>query len=304
MMYLERAVEEFEKLPVEVMIEFNKPKTVNGVKELENKYRISLSPLVIFLAIGEIKDEEGIKNYLTGEFDLSEESAKEIAVKLNEKIFAPLVERLLFLNPDSAKPMTLLKEKEILINIFKEGLIDELNNQPIIIEAVNSRIFYILARDLEFVKTLENALYSNQEKLTGKEFILDGKLAQATVGNWLKDFIKQNGSGMFDELALSKYLISSANTKKLSEEEKKLLRKFLTLYRNLKFFPESMPTDGGEGWEIIPVERAEVLTKVKKGKKSPLPPLSRGGTQGGDADTRLEELRAMASQYPEGSLER
>ncbi|MBU2415760.1 hypothetical protein KKH86_00850, partial [Patescibacteria group bacterium] len=152
---------------------------------------------------------------------------------------------------------TLMQEKEASIKFFKNNLVDVLTNkdQEIskIIDDYSQSLISWINEDQEFQKTLEQALYQNQEKLTHKEFVLDAKAHSPTVANWLKDFIKQRGSGMFDNVALADFVTNSKNAKNLDEQEKKLVQKLLQLYRNLKFFPESMPTDTGEGWEIIPI---------------------------------------------------
>ncbi|MBI4812703.1 hypothetical protein HY798_04720 [Candidatus Falkowbacteria bacterium] len=209
----------------------------------------------------------------------------------------------------------ILGEANAAIDIFKNYLVGVLKSNYLDNKKkLNGSLIMLLnKKEDKFKKELENALYSNQEKLTAKEFILTGPLRHGdseaskpqapTIANWLKDFIKTQGSGMFDELALSKYLIGSANAKKLDETERNLLRKLLALYRNLKFFPESLADRPPEEWEIIPTEKEEALTKVKRSEraqKSPQPPFNKGG----DADARLEELRAMAAGYPAGSLER
>jgi len=120
----------------------------------------------------------------------------------------------------------------------------------------------------DFRKNLENALFSNQEILTDKDFVFNGKKQMSTISNWLKDFIKRNGSGMFDNLALSQYLSGSENAKKLDSQEKKLLHKLLILYRNLKFFPESMGNAPAEEWEIIPLDDEDKpFKKLQKTEK-------------------------------------
>ena len=113
--------------------------------------------------------------------------------------------------------------------------------------------------------------------------------------DWLKDFIKQHGGEMFDNIKLSQYLSNSSNVKNLDEVEKQLVRKLLMLYRNLKFFPDSMPNDTGEGWEIIPISQEEgTLPTTRAGKES---------KKDGFKITPLQELEILAKQYPKGSLE-
>jgi hypothetical protein len=83
------------------------------------------------------------------------------------------------------------------------------------------------------------------------------KAAEETIGNWLKDFIEQKGSGIFNNIVLGDFLLKSVNAKKLNKNEKELVKKLLIFYRNLKFFPESMPNDAIENWQIIPFSEEE-----------------------------------------------
>ncbi|MBU0636829.1 MAG: hypothetical protein ABH818_03160 [Patescibacteria group bacterium] len=295
MIYIEEAIKQFKDLPIVVQVEFGKQSIINIVKSIEVKYEIALSSLIIYIAIDELKTSEEMSDFLVKEYDIDKEKAKEIIREIDQNVLHPIVDKLLFLSSDPNKPMTILREKEIAARIFKEELIEELDNIFIVVEEFNLTIFYILAHDLNFKKELENALYSNQEKITSKEFILDNKQHSPSIANWLKDFIQKNGSQMFDNLVLSQYIVNSENAKKLDIKEKDLLRKLLVLYRNLKFFPDSMPSDDGEGWEIIPTDKQEEdLTKVEK---DPVLPKSK-------EEKRQEELRALANQYPENSLER
>ncbi|MDO9399413.1 MAG: hypothetical protein Q7T79_01880 [bacterium] len=294
MIYIEEALEKFNNFPPIVQLEFGSGVFMVKVKKIEEKYKIDLSSLIIFVAVDELKGEEIIK-YLQREFELDREVAEKIGKDLDEFIFNPIIRRLNFLNLDQNKQLSFLEEKSVAEEIFKQGLVNELNNHFVIAEAVNAKLFYILANDLNFKKELENALYVNQEKLTHKEFILDGKPHSPNIGNWLKDFIKKNGSGIFDNLVLAEYLINSENAKKLESKERELLRKLLLLYRNIKFFPESMPTDTGEGWEIIPID--EIEEKIVKTEE----------IKAIEAKTEISEkdnLIKMAEQYPVDSLER
>ncbi|PIT93509.1 hypothetical protein COU00_03995 [Candidatus Falkowbacteria bacterium CG10_big_fil_rev_8_21_14_0_10_43_11] len=155
------------------------------------------------------------------------------------------------------------EERQILTEIFSNGLVDVFKGGTAdALTHLNGGLLYQMATVKDWKEESSRILYSNQEKLTRKDFILDGKPARPTVSNWLKDFIKQYGAAMPDNLTIVRYLSSAKNTAILNEEEKKLVKKLLTLYRNLAFFPNSMPNNTGEGWEIIPVEEEEKL-KVK-----------------------------------------
>lgn len=154
-------------------------------------------------------------------------------------------------------------EKRAAVSLFKEDLLDTLNapeDFDEIIEDYNETLIDLLI-DPDFKKDLEMALYSNQEKISEDRITIEDHEVDATVANWLKDFIKTNGSDFFSGVALAQYLSSSANTKKLRPEEKHLVGQVLKLYRNLSFFPDSMGNLTIEKWQIIPFD-IEVMKRV------------------------------------------
>ena len=81
MINLENAVKKFNILPIEVILEFNHFRILKKKVELENKYNIELSSLLIYIAIDEISYNE-ISNYLQREFSLDDKQAN----KVNEEI--------------------------------------------------------------------------------------------------------------------------------------------------------------------------------------------------------------------------
>lgn len=180
------------------------------------------------------------------------------------------------------------------------------------IRDLNADIIVLITEDSEFKRRLENALYNNQQKLTNKEFRLEERPARPTVGNWLKHFIKEEGTEKFNSVTLSQFLTESPNAKKLDEHEKSLVRKLFGLYGNLKFFPDSMKGSNKDDWEIFPLEEQDGEQKGKD--QQPPQSLSNveqkvsGSQKNNDRSTkttsRLEQLRKYRDQYPEGSLER
>lgn len=141
---------------------------------------------------------------------------------------------------------------------------------------------------------LEKALYANQEKITTSQFIMDGKVSVGTIANWIKHFIAVKGSDMFDNIIVSSFLVQSPNAKTLSTEEKSVVRKLLLLYRNLKFFPKSMPNQTGDGWEIIPINLEEEAQRTKIIPNVELPTI----------DSKLKELEDRLTKVADGSLQR
>lgn len=148
--------------------------------------------------------------------------------------------------------MTIEQQKNFAENLFRSALLQELNHHPFIIAAINDRLFYLFARDENFHTTLERALYENSEAVGAKPIQVNNEVLSPTIGHWLKDYISQHGTDAADSISQSTFLLNSENAKKLSVDERTLLGKILKIYSNIKFFPNSMPTDDGEGWEIIP----------------------------------------------------
>jgi hypothetical protein len=159
------------------------------------------------------------------------------------------------------------KEKEEALQLFREGVRDVLSldhpDDGFVINQFNFTLIRFMLDDPIYRQNIERALYENKEELTQGSLLLGDKEQPPTVGNWLKDFIQREGSGLFDNVALSRYLTNSPNTRHISEEDRQKVRKLLRLYRNFKFFPESMGDRIVAQWEIIPMPAGEeVLAKA------------------------------------------
>ncbi|MEA3398504.1 MAG: hypothetical protein U9R06_02040 [Patescibacteria group bacterium] len=323
MLEINKALEKFKQLPNDIILEVDSDRVADILEELKEKYGFNLNPVIIFMVVGDLLAED-VLQYLQKEFGVSEKKAKAISKEINEKIIDPLLERLHFFNPSpdktSIKPE---QEKKLVLKIFEKDLLRDLNNNPIIIRKINSRIFSLLSQDLGFKKSMENALYCNLQKLTHKHFILEGKLHAPSVRNWIRDFIKKHGTSLFDNVDLTDYATNSENGKELDAEERKLVTRLLILYRNVKFFPDSMASDDGEGWEIIPVEDSipEEKRPISGPPKTPaekrIDELKQEEEKYGQDslagraieeeishEKRIEDLRIEANKYPAGSLER
>lgn len=333
MLTIEEAIEKFEQeLPEEVQLLCGEPEVMNPLEAIEKTYNVALSPLIIFVAIGEL-DIDNFDAFLENEFELDQETRKKLAADLNEKVFKPLLTSIDFINEHPEKEMSIEQEKNYIESAFKNTVLTEINRNPLLIDAVNRRIFFVLANDNNFQHHLEQALYENGEKLTEKNIIVDGQEMRPTIGNWIKDFIARYGSQAYDSVSISAFLINSDNAKILTQEERDKLSKVIKLYTNLKFFPESMPSDDGTDWQIIPYEKVapttEPIVAENESKSKPVPkpvpkpiilkpippkpaptpvltptPAPSPVQSVTDDDADLLELRNMLLQYPAGSLER
>jgi hypothetical protein len=217
-------------------------------------------------------------------------------------------------------------EKNSALDLFTSGLVDLLDSESDslfeLIDDYNGILMLLMAEDQKFKKDLENALYSSAEELTKNEIIISDKNARPTIANWIKDFISYYGSAIFDNLVVSKYMTFSENAKKLEREEKNSLIKLLKLYRNLKFFPESLKGVPESEWQIIPIERNKFMRVGAERKETVIYPEEEQEEQGGedvskpaepepekppiksDKELMLETLEKMSAKYAPGTLQR
>ena len=259
-MIIEEAVKKFNQLPVEFQLEFGSDEFLHSLQSLEAAYNISLSGIAVQIIVGSIQFSD-LSQVLEYDFSLSTTQATHLAKEIREKAFDPIIERLNFLDNDPDKTMTLDQQKNFAEKLFLTRLIQEIHHDPFIVDAINQRLFFILARDEDFHTRLERSLYENEEIVTSNPMVINGENVKGTVANWLKDFISQYGSQAYDSMSQSAFLINSENVKNITPAERELLAKVLKTYINIKFFPESMPSDDGEGWEIIPVDETSETEK-------------------------------------------
>lgn len=239
-----------------------------------------------------LKYVEENKQATKEEYDFYEQQDKEVEIKDTDAM-----DQSVDLEASAGYQFDLNKEKGESEEIFKNSLIDFLEaGEEFFVEEYNVTLLRILIDGgLPAKNDLEKALYANQERLTSAPFNLDKKAVAATVGNWLKDFLAVKGSGQFDNIAISDFLIKSQNALNLNDAERIRLRKLLVLYRNLKFFPESMPNNTGDGWEIIPTQVGEEAMQRAKIEKVQTDT---------ENEVKIAELRVFLGKYPEGSLAR
>ena len=290
MQYNEEVLEKFSSLPQSIREAFGGTEIFKKIRNLEYQFKVELSFLVMLVVVGELNIED-IEEYLEKKFGISKAKAKEINKSLQEDIFEPAAKALgIRIDEEQMQLPDEKDEREFYIRMFREDLLSLLKDDPSMQDAFNTRLFYLFNEDLNnFQRELVIALSANNEKLTSKQIVLDGKTVSPSVKNWLDDFVNKYGAEMFDNVTLSSYITDSENTRSLSDAERMQLTQVLLLYRNVAFFPESMPNDTGEGWEVIPIRRKESLSRVQ---------------QQISEDNSPEELRKLAQEYPENSLER
>lgn len=307
MNYFAECLARFQALPETTKEIFGGAEVYIAIKEIEDKYKVELSFLVILIILNEL-EEVDIEDYLVAKFKTPIETAKKIKEEFSKVLdtaFDNLEKAELAGNKLEKAPSA---GKEDLLTLFSKRLIESIKADADTVFSLNIFIFKMLNKEAELGEKIINILYNNSELLTAKRLVSEEKEVSPTISNWIKDFIRVNGSGMFTEVTLAQYLSTSSNAKLLDSEEKDLLRKVLKLYRNLVFYPESMDGFAVEDWQIIPYEKTEIKTHEFKDvlddsysheefnreekkveiKKEPSP---------------LDELQETLSRYTPGSLE-
>lgn len=192
---------------------------------------------------------------------------KELEIYISETQEKEYKPKFVGLDDDADDPVLSNQEKIDAISLFKEDVINALKLGPDsseMISAYNEAIIDLIKDDENFRKSLETALYANQELVVPEKIIVNGNEVKASVANWIKDFISQNGSEMFNNVVLVKYLSDNPNVKKLKDADREIVKKILKLYRNLVFFPDSMENVPLEEWEIFPIDQSQLELNLKK----------------------------------------
>jgi hypothetical protein len=193
-----------------------------------------------------------------------------------------------------------MEKKDALETMGGFGLIDILESENdetmLLVDDVNDVLIDLIIDFPDFKTDLERALYHNQEKLTHKKFLMDGSPATPSVSNWLKHFIKLQGTSIFSNLDISSYFIKTQNTQSLDELEKRLLGKLLILFRNLKFFPESMKGVPEDKWEIFPMDYEKERRSGINEKENLGPPKT-------EEEKKVEELQRIENDFAPTGLE-
>ena len=213
---------------------------------------------------------------------------------------------------------------EDLIADYKNILTKELDSllaidDYLFVEQFNSRLIALLVERIETKDELVAILLNNEARIGTETIVVDGRQLPPTTGAWISYFISQKGSSLFDAVTLSDFLVNAANTKFLAPSDKAKLSRLLLLYRNLKFFPDSLIGDEPDKWEIL-TNVGEVNYKVidfdyqSESRKSKVesPDLKRTDNIVAARPERnfvaeqpkVAAMKALGDKYPAGSLER
>jgi hypothetical protein len=321
MNYINDCLQQFNNLPENIKSVIGGEKAVQIVDGINKKYKIDVSFLIVLVAIGEIDIDE-IPEYIIAKFKLEKISAEEVRNLLVSEIFSTKIAE--------QKPAIVDNSENVMVadikNIFSTGLNkifassfedqDELNAKIIYLTAVNEN----LNEEMLF-----KILLDSSEQLIETPILLEKKKVVATVSNWMKDFIKNLGTEIFDNVVMTKYLTTSENCKKLNSQDREKVKNLLLLYRNLRFFPISQGDKDPDEWEIIPENRELVVDKryektlsiPKTTEEKTIEQLVAKKQELGEANLagkvveeeidntkKVEELKIMLNKYKDNSLQK
>lgn len=266
-----------------------------------------------------IKDRKGkIENY------------KKYIEEFNDLIEDKNIEELSELAENFIDKFDEAEEERVVLNFLEKDLLSILSTDDIAgPQRLNGSLIYLLINKKDSLNKFIRTFLTNQEQISSHRILLDGKEQDPTIANWIKHFVKENGSGIPGNIALAKYLTSSSDVLSLKEDEKKILKKVLKLYKNLVFFPDSMANISVDDWEIIPVDRDssfvnknidkkemkskdnkknelenKLITKKEEIKVEKKEDLKTEKIEKDIEDPEITKLREMLAKYPENSLER
>ncbi|MCX6800441.1 MAG: hypothetical protein NT091_04830 [Candidatus Falkowbacteria bacterium] len=196
-------------------------------------------------------------------------------------------------------PLTIPQRKMRLKPFYKEAMATllQFDGSDPELEMIDIETIDLLIEDTVFAEDLARAIHECQEILTTKQFILEDKVKDGTISNWIAYFIKLFGASYFDGITLTRFMTDSPNTKVLDEEEKKLVNRLLKTYRAIKFFPKTLEKAKPENWRIIPIEKTFSLLEngAPKGLSPLAPPIDENEININSIDSQ-DELNPLPSQ--------
>ncbi len=254
----------FKELPWEIRFFIEQEGSVAQIKSLEKKHGIALMDL-IYMIVARVVFIDNIEGYIQEIFGKSKKEAGKISSDLKSYILEPIIDYLYedleknnyWDNPENSANR--------IKKIFKKNFLNVLdyyyNHKKI--EQIDEEVYFLLGYFDNFQRELLKTMAENNEVLTSQNIVIDGKIEPGTVGNWIKDFIKETGISNVNNLSISKYLVYSANPKKITDLEKEKIKKIITVYRNIKnFFDDLLEVQDGKEIKIIPFYQKEEEKKA------------------------------------------
>lgn len=240
----------------------------------------------------EVENEIKLNGGRASDYQKNINDYKEFLEDQSIEIFNELAE-------DFENTFDIKEEENIVINFLGEnilGILSDSDNTGCM--QMNGSLVYLLINKKDGLNKFVNAFLGNNEKLSNKKIVLNGKEEDVTISNIVKHFIAQNGSGMFSSIVLAKYLSSTEISNIFDEAGKKVLRKILKIYRNLVFFPDSMTNIPIDEWEIFPLE--DISSDIEKNNVEEKPVYQPVNTH----EEEIKVLKELLQKYPNKSLEK
>lgn len=303
--YIEACLKKFNELPEDLINFLNSQDVLNFLDRIEKEYKIDLTFVVILIFIGEL-DLENLDIYLLKKFSLDQETSNRLMFEIEENILRKVVGIFEIVNNDDyILDLSDEDKKKKIINIFSEELLSQFRSSAEFLIQINAIIFETIGKEEVFLERIKRLFLDSKELLSPKKINIKEKVEDATIANWIRDFVSENGSGIFSSVALAKYLTSSKNVALLDDSEKQLLRQILKMYKNLFFFPESMENIKYEDWEIFPINKDLLQSNFRRQEnRDNIVEEKRQYQVVDSAEEEVKVLKELLQKYPNKSLEK
>lgn len=163
-----------------------------------------------------------------------EEGIRKYGSRINTKLRSRYIDLIIKLNFLQLNLLTEVKIVELFKKYFLRALLLEINIEEKL--RAKTMSFPALYEIDPFMQDIKKALKENVETL-GSERINVGssdKLEKPYIKNWLLDYDNMVGAKSQGEIEISGYIFKSKNARKLSSEDKHLLKRILIFYEKLK----------------------------------------------------------------------
>lgn len=89
--------------------------------------------------------------------------------------------------------------------------------------------------------TVRKNLFEDKTLVSSKKIIISELEQLPTVSNWIKDYVAKHGLEPINKLKFNEYIFSDPNTKSLTEEERRNLKKVLLFFESVKKSSQEEP---------------------------------------------------------------
>lgn len=190
--------------------------------------------------------------------------------------------------------------------------------------AALTAVAFVEERD-EMKQEIRDSLVQSQVSLTAKK-LLNGEVP--TVGNWIREYVSSVGNGRVDAIQQNQFFTKNKNVQVLAPALRERVRQFFLFWERLKLssqrlegFEETIPVQDGDRHGFIrdgkitystPAEEKEIeqLSRIAEKVTTAAYGTPQLNTEDkdevekdGDSED-IQQLKTLAAQYPEGSLER